>query len=187
MQNYPPGYPQQPGYPPQPGQGYPQQPGYPPSPGYPGAPQQPYGAYSQALQYGGFWRRLLAVFIDGIILGVVVQIINGIIAAASGGMINDGAGYLRGSVFELILGIIYFGYMWSQYGKSLGYMALGIRLVREDGAPVSFGLAAGRWALIWLSLQLCGIPALVSAFMIGLGQQKKGIHDYIVRTLVVQG
>ncbi|MBO0684391.1 MAG: RDD family protein [Candidatus Dormibacteraeota bacterium] len=135
----------------------------------------------------GFWRRLLAVIIDGIILGVVVQIINGIIAAASGGMINDGAGYTRGTLFELVLGILYFGYMWSQYGKTLGYMALGIRLVREDGAPVSFVLGAGRWVMIWLSFQLCVIPAIVSAFMIGFGQQKKAIHDYIVGTLVVHG
>lgn len=135
----------------------------------------------------GFWRRFAAYIIDAIIVGVATSIISGIIAAVSRGTLTDAGGYTRNGVIGLILGIAYFGYMWSQSGKTLGYMALGIRLVREDGAPISFLLAAGRYVLIWLSFAICVIPAIVSAFMIGFGQQKKAIHDYIVGTLVVHG
>jgi uncharacterized RDD family membrane protein YckC len=43
-----------------------------------------------------------------------------------------------------------------------------------------------RYLLIYLSFAICLIPAIISAFMIGLGQRKQGIHDLIVGTLVVR-
>jgi len=172
-----------------------------PPPSYQPGGGQPYGQVPSQPSWGdgvpagsattgelsGFWRRFFAYLIDGLILGVVVDIINGIIAVATGGSLNDTGGAIRGGIFILILGILYFGFMWSRSGKTLGYMALGIRLVREDGAPIGFSLAAGRYLLIWLSGALCLIPAIVSAFMIGFGAEKKAIHDHIVRTLVVRG
>ncbi len=86
----------------------------------------------------------------------------------------------------LVLGLLYFGYMWSLNGQTLGYMALGLRLVRADGQPVSFGLGLVRYLLIYLSFAICLVPAIISAFMIGLGQRKQGIHDLIVGTYVVR-
>ncbi|MDQ6880244.1 MAG: hypothetical protein M3082_21575 [Candidatus Dormibacteraeota bacterium] len=41
-----------------------------------------------------------------------------------------------------------------------------------------------RYFLIGLSFALCLIPAIVGAFMVGLGQRKQAIHDLIVDTLV---
>lgn len=184
--------------PPYPPQGPP--PGTPPPPpgGWqPQPPGQEPGGYGQATPYGGypplaatalsgFWRRFLAYLIDGILLGVVSGIVQSIIAAiihASG----DFSGIeLRTGLIELILGLAYFGYMWSRDGQSLGYMVMGIRLVRADGAPVTAGLAVLRFFMIYVSFALCLIPAVISAFMIGLGERKQGIHDLIAGTLVVR-
>ncbi len=51
---------------------------------------------------------------------------------------------------------------------------------------MSFGLGLVRYLLIYLSFALCLIPAIISAFMIGLGQRKQAIHDLIAGTLVVR-
>ena len=138
-------------------------------------------------QYGGFWRRLVAYIIDAIIVGIasgIVEAIIGAIVRASG---NDVTGTTwRGGLVTLVLGLIYFGYLWSRNGQTLGYMALGMRLVRADGQPVSFVLGALRYLLIYLSFALCLIPAIISAFMIGLGGRKQAIHDLICGTLVLR-
>ena len=42
-----------------------------------------------------------------------------------------------------------------------------------------------RYVVLYLSFVICLVPAIISAFMIGQGQQKQGIHDLAVGTLVV--
>jgi uncharacterized RDD family membrane protein YckC len=203
----PPGPPEgqpQPPQPPQPSQG-PQPPQQPPSGGWqPRPPDSGSGPYQQAPpqpswaggpaypgavaagQLSGFWRRFGAYIIDAIIVGIASSIIQAILNAIVRGSV-DNSYYARGGLISLVLGLIYFGYMWSQYnGQTLGYMALGVRLVRQDGGPISFGLAAGRYLVIYLSFLIDLIPAIISAFMIAFGSQKKAIQDYICGTLVVR-
>jgi len=146
-----------------------------------------YGAQVTS-QLGGFWRRLVAYIIDGFIVGVAAGIIDSIINAIIRASTSDVSGAtVRGGLVSLVLGLIYFGYLWSRNGQTVGYMALGLRLVRADGQPVSFALGAARYLLIYLSFAICLIPAIISAFMIGLGERKQGIHDLIAGTLVVRG
>ena len=138
------------------------------------------------MHLAGFWRRLVAYIIDVIVIAVISGIIESIIGGIIRASTTDVTGIsVRGGLITLIVGLLYFGYLWSRNGQSIGYMALGIRLIRTSGAPVSFGLALVRYLLIYLSFGLCAIPAIISAFMIGLGSQKQGIHDAIVGTLVV--
>lgn len=132
----------------------------------------------------GFWRRLVALIIDWIIVGIVTAIIsliiNAIIHATS-----SNSSYTGGGVGTVIW-IIYLTYMWSAQGRTLGYMVMGMRLVRNDGTPVGVGAALARAILFWLSFVLCLIPAIVSAFMVGLSESKKAIHDHIAGTAVIQ-
>jgi uncharacterized RDD family membrane protein YckC len=139
-----------------------------------------------AAELAGFWRRFGAYIIDAIIIAVASGIIQGIIGAIVGGITDTTNTTVRSGLVGLVLNLAYFGYLWSRNGQSLGYMALGIRLVRVDGAPISFGIAVVRALLVYLSFALCFIPAIISAFMIGLGRQKQAIHDVMVGTLVVR-
>lgn len=134
-------------------------------------------------ELAGFWRRFAAYLLDGILLAVVGGIVGGIIGAIVHSSTGIGIG---GGLVGLVIGVAYFGYFWSTSGQSVGYMALGIKLVRSDGAPVSFGIAALRYLAIYLSFLVCMIPALVSAFMVGMGKQKQALHDLVVGTLVVR-
>jgi uncharacterized RDD family membrane protein YckC len=156
----------------------------------PQSPATPFGpgyGVQATTQLAGFWRRFVAYIIDAVIVGIAAGIVERIIAAIVNGSAVDTTGVsVRGGLLSLVIGILYFGILWGRYGQTVGYMALGMRLVRADGGPVTFLLGAVRYFLIYLSFALCLIPAIISAFMIGLGGRKQAIHDLIVGTLVLR-
>ncbi len=153
----------------------------------PSAPSYTPGYSAQvATELAGFWRRLVAYVLDAIIIGVIGAVIGAIIGLITGNSDTTGT-TIRGGVIGLVIQLIYFGYFWSRPdGQSIGYMALGIRLIRVDGSRISPALAALRALLIYLSFALCLVPAIISAFMIGLGRQKQAIHDVMVGTVVLR-
>lgn len=164
---YPP-YPQQPaapGYPPQPG-AYPPPQGapYPPFPQQPGPyGQMPYAA-PQRPPLAGWWRRVGAVVLDGLMLSVapiVLGFIGAMVMASSRTCTADSYGIetcgpskggLGGGIALIALGYLIalvFGF-WSLHrmgktGQTLGKKAMGIAVLRErDGMPIGFGAAFGR-------------------------------------------
>jgi uncharacterized RDD family membrane protein YckC len=144
-----------------------------------------YGAQATT-QLAGFWRRFAAYIVDAIIFGIVAGIIEVIINAIVRVSAVDSGTTVRGGLVSLVVGLLYFGYFWSRSGQTLGYMLLGLRLVRTDGQPVTFLVGMLRYLLIYLSFVICLIPAIISAFMIGLSERKQGIHDLIIGTQVVR-
>ena len=93
--------------------------------------QQPYGQQAQygqpQLQYVGVGPRFLAVLIDTIILGVVAGILSAIFR-------NSG---LSGGITGLLT-LAYFIVMEATQGATLGKMALGLRVVKTDGSPITW-------------------------------------------------
>ena len=169
----------------------PGQPPYPPPYGPPpGQPAYAMGPAPQAYattQLAGFWRRLVAYLIDGIIVGVVSSVITSLINAGIHASFSDTTGYsTRSGLISLIIGLVYFGWLWGTRGQTLGYMALGMRVIRTDGSDISIGRAAVRYIALWVSAALCAIPLIISAFMVGLGQRKQAIHDLVADTVVVR-
>jgi uncharacterized RDD family membrane protein YckC len=155
----------------------------PPPPGYPGAAEPQ--AYATT-QLAGFWRRLAAYIIDaivvGIVTGVIVAVINGIVQST----VDTQTYSSRSGFVGLIIGLAYFGWLWGTRGQTLGYMALSTRVTRSDGSPITVGRALIRYLALYVSGLLCGIPLIISAFMIALSQRKQGIHDLIADTVVVR-
>jgi uncharacterized RDD family membrane protein YckC len=89
--------------------------------------QQEIPAQAQ-IQYVGVGPRFLAILIDSIIIGVVGAIL-GVIFRNSPG--------LSGGVTGL-LALAYFIVLEATQGATLGKMALGLRVTRTDGAPISW-------------------------------------------------
>jgi uncharacterized RDD family membrane protein YckC len=196
--SYPPG----PGNPyeqPQPGQqpyGYPQQPGYPGAqqPGYPGAEQPGYGypaapPYDPNAAYGyggydpnagqpqlsGWWRRVGASIIDGLIAGIPARIL---LFAGSGNGAIVGISYL----LELVI-ILFLMYQKGSTGQSVGYRVTGIRLARlSDGQNTGGGLAIGRYLLHTLDALACMIGFLWPLW----DEKNQTFADKIVSTVVVR-
>jgi uncharacterized RDD family membrane protein YckC len=151
-------------------------------------------------ELSGFWRRLVALIIDQIVVGVVGGIIGFLVVLPFGGFTFNNNSFQTGSglwvgLIVFVFGLLYYGYLWSSRGQTLGYMALGMRLVRTGGGSVGFGRSVGRAAAMLITLGSgpfsflswgLWIVALVSAFMVGLSARKMAIHDHIVDTQVVR-
>lgn len=142
--------------------------------------QSVYGEVN-ATQAAGFWRRFAAYIVDSILISVIGGVIGGIIA----GIVHSSNTQVFTVLVSLMFGLVYFGQFWSRDGQSLGYRLLRIRLVRANGERVSFGFGMVRFLLIYMSIALFLVPAIISACMIAVSGRKQAIHDTILGTLVV--
>lgn len=119
----------------------------------------------------GFGRRLLALLVDSILLGVVSTVLLVVLGDVAGQGLNIGlaAGY-------------FIGLEGSPSGQTLGKRALGIRVVDlATGGPVGPGRAAIRY-----------VGRLVSGVVFALGylwmlwdDQKQTWHDKMATTVVI--
>jgi uncharacterized RDD family membrane protein YckC len=148
--------------------------------------------------HAGFWKRFAASTIDGLLVGVAMLIVLVIGAAVLGvGMSTIASDVASGTIgVFLIVGIylvpialqaVYFTWMHaSSQQATLGKRAVTVKVVRSDGRRISTGRSLARFcAYFFMHLFSCGITSLASAFMIGLGQRKQGLHDLVADTLVV--
>ncbi len=129
--------------------------------------------------YAGFWVRFGAYFIDSILLqifGALIGFIVGFIASGS----QAAPGIAMG--LAILLGLSYEIYFIGKYGATPGKMALKLRVIRADGSPVGFGLAAGRY----FSKILSAMILLIGFIMAGFDEQKRALHDRICETRVIR-
>lgn len=126
--------------------------------------------------YAGFWIRVIAIFIDGIIIGIPILIVTAL------------SDYFKGDMefipmLLLVFGIVlYFAVLdSSQYQGTLGKLAVGIKIVDRDGNRISFGRAIGRFFSRILSQSFLYIGYIMVAF----DSRKQGLHDKIAGTFVI--
>jgi uncharacterized RDD family membrane protein YckC len=137
---------------------------------------------SAQVAYGGFWIRLVAYIIDAILLSIAV----GVVGAVAGidffdpdfETYNASANFL-----SLLAGWLYFALLESsERGATVGKMAMGLRVVTDQGQRLSFLNATGRYfAKIVSALILC-----IGFIMIAFTDRKRGLHDMIAGTLVIK-
>ena len=162
---------------------------------------QPLGAIrtpgARPVRYGGFWLRFVARILDSIIVGIASAIIRIPLALPflTGGLrVGENESGLPvalpaifaiaglGFLIQLALGLGYEMYFLSTRGATPGKMALGLKVVRNDGGPISLGLAAGRYFATFLSSLTLLIGYIIAAF----DDQKRSLHDRICGTLVIR-
>ena len=136
-------------------------------------------------ELAGFWRRLGALIVDLVLIGVSSGVISFIITVP-GGMDVTARNNVTALV-QVVVTVVYLGYLWSSRGASIGYMAFGIRVVKSNGGPLTLGTAVVRALALVASLYLCLVPALISALMVGFGGRQQAIHDLLTDTHVVRG
>jgi len=127
--------------------------------------------------YAGFWRRVAAAILDGLIVGAVT-------APFSIGMSSGNRYSATASSISTVVSWLYSALMESSAKQAtLGKMALGIRVTDLDGNRITFGKATGRYFAKILSALILGIGFLMVAFT----ERKQGLHDMLAGTLVVRG
>lgn len=174
-----------------------------PPAGTPGGPIIHGGTY----ELSGWWRRVGATLIDGLILMVPFIPLMLIVFAMFGLSLTgdsdaaSGAGLFATFIAFFVLiclyavvALIYAPYFMSKWdGATPGKRAVGIRVVRAEGLPMTFGYAAYREVVI--KQLLFGIA---NAFTFGLASladylwplwdsEQRALHDIIVNTRVVRG
>jgi uncharacterized RDD family membrane protein YckC len=126
-----------------------------------GAPMTP-GYGPAGMPYADFGKRFLALLIDVVIVTVA------------------GFSFRRG----LGGSVVGFLYNWLMVafndGRTLGKMALGIRVARPDGSSVDLGTAAARAAMALVSGLALGIGYLWAAW----DPERRTWHDMVANTRV---
>ncbi|WP_017652022.1 protein kinase domain-containing protein [Fortiea contorta] len=135
-------------------------------------------------EYAGFWTRVLAAFIDGIILYIVVALIGFVFGFIYAAVLQTAQG-VEGiaAILGVIIGWLYYALMESsEQQATLGKQALGIIVTDIDGKKISFGRATGRHVAKWISAIILLIGYISAAFT----EKKQALHDMIAGTLVIK-
>ncbi|MDP9740741.1 UNVERIFIED_ORG: putative RDD family membrane protein YckC [Bacillus sp. B2I3] len=123
----------------------------------------------------GFWKRLFAGVLDGIIVSAPLAIIFGVI---TGDWENENFSTLFNFLYRVIVPILWYGY-------TVGKRIMGIRIVRMDGKKLGIGTILLRYLVAALVYAITlGIGFIVSAFMVGIRKDHRSIHDFIAGTYV---
>jgi uncharacterized RDD family membrane protein YckC len=128
--------------------------------------------------------RMLSLIID-MAVQVILLIIGLLVIAGFAGSVDDAA---AGAIFAVFIASVIVGYPVTfetlTRGRTLGKMALGLRVVREDGGPIRFrhAFVRGLTAVIeiWLT---SGAIALVVSLASSKG---KRLGDFLAGTVVVR-
>lgn len=135
-------------------------------------------------RYGGFWIRAGAKIIDGIILYVVAQGVALLVGLVAGSSQDPQAAGVLAIVlvgFNLLISMAYQAGFLGRYGATPGKMACGLKVIRSDGSPVTYGRGAGRYLAEIVSAMILYIGYIMAAF----DDEKRTLHDRICDTRVV--
>jgi len=154
------------------------------------APAAP--ATGQATEYAGFGWRFLAVFLDGILVTVVSNLLALVLGVfiGIGGMaagVNEDAVSLLAGLFGAAVGL---GIAWcyeafmvsSSYQGTLGKMAVGIVVTDMQGRRISFLRATGRHFGKIISSLILMAGYLMQPFT----EKRQALHDMMAGCLVLR-
>ena len=142
----------------------------------------------------GFFSRFEAFIIDLVILSLVQLIgsafiqaflrffrLTSLAAYFITVLENSFINFAGGAILITLLVIGYYAFFWSLVGFTPGKAILGLKVVRKNGAKVSFGRAILRFFAYWIS----AIPLFLGFFWVLWDPNRQGWHDKIAGTQVL--
>jgi uncharacterized RDD family membrane protein YckC len=174
----------------------------PPPPGAFGAPAHAGPPVTGRYELASWWSRVGATLVDGLIIGVGALLILalfgsifsvGFFDSDETGVVALVVGLMLSFVAISIVALLYAPLMMDRTnGKTLGRMAMGIRVVRANGQPMTFG-----WALlreVAVKALLFGFAGSITFGLANLADvlwplwddEHRALHDFVVDTRVVR-
>jgi uncharacterized RDD family membrane protein YckC len=158
------------------------------------------------LPYGGFWERVGAYLIDGLILGIPFGIVMVALIVMFGGfgvMLRRVAGqpqpdpravmamiapifmlfFIWMAVFLILQWLYFAGMESSPRQATIGKSIMSLRVTNYDGQRISFGHATGRFFAKIVSGM---VPLAIGYIMAAFTARKQALHDLIAGTLVLR-
>lgn len=176
----------------------------PPPPPPPGGQPYAYGGGYQAAPTGAvdelgrplaaWWKRLLAILLDSLILAIPTGILGAIIGLSAidtdpitDDITIDGAALALSTLLGLVLTLAYFGILeGGPRGQTVGKMALGIRVRDVAGdAPIGVGRAVLRRFVYQLLWYVAVIPGLLNVLWPLWDRKRQAWHDKVANSVVV--
>jgi uncharacterized RDD family membrane protein YckC len=136
----------------------------------------------------GFWRRLVAAFLDWLLVGIVAAAIGdlfGVEAPSPPSADSDGFNFqLAGTGPFILVELAYFTYFHAtSAGQSIGNKILGIRVLdAETGRSLPYARAFVRA----LMSNLSALPCFLGFFWMLWEPRKRTWHDIVADSLVVR-
>ena len=152
-------------------------------------------AEADALAPAGFWARLGAYLVDGLMMYGVFLLVAAVVARPLGWKDPDLQSFKKLSDLEpylvmlcqqvlvrYLLQMLYEVPMTVRYGATLGKMLVGAQVMMMDGSPLGWRAALGRFLGKLVSETVCYIGYLMAAFR----ADKRALHDLMAGTRVVR-
>ena len=144
-----------------------------------------------APRFAGFWVRLLAKFIDGLLLyGIALLVERAVVGTVFNGVFPASRDWE--AIFHLMVwtapintlfAVAYTVYFMARHEATPGKRMLGLRVVRADGGRVGMARVVGRYFAETLSTIIFFTGYVMAAFDV----EKRSLHDYLCDTRVVFG
>ena len=134
-----------------------------------------------ALRYAGFWVRFAAKLLDFVVLVAVWFVLMGCLGVLMRYTMNIVL-IMFIPFMPVAIFVLYEALLIGRFGATLGKMACGLRVVRPDGARITYGRSFARCFAKWLSYLTFYIGFIIAAF----DGQKRALHDHICSTRVVR-
>jgi len=123
------------------------------------------------MKYGGFWVRVVAALIDGLLLSLLFAVL------------NFGSDQQLSGLFTGVVGWLYYAGMESSTRQAtLGKSVFGLVVTSTQGQRITFLRATGRYFAKILS----ALILFIGFIMIAFDPRKQGLHDKLADTLVIQ-
>ncbi len=135
------------------------------------------------IAFAGFWLRFLAVFFDGVIMGIVNFSIVFVLALGLGQAISGATIHpIISAVLGMLLYWTYFIYFTNKQQATIGKKLLGLRVVAEDGSRLPLGKIIFRETFGKI---LCLITLYIGYLMVAFTAKKQGLHDKVAGSVVI--
>lgn len=139
-------------------------------------------------RFAGFWIRVVAALIDGIIMSVAGSIAGVLLSM----LMFAGIRPYDDTFFPFVIVsyVVQTGIVWAynilmihHKGATIGKMALGLKVVSADGGRAALGKIVLRETI---GKFVSGITLCIGFMMVGWTKKKQGLHDMIAGTVVVR-
>lgn len=127
----------------------------------------------------GFWVRTVAWLVDWMILLGVDAAVGSLLRVVASRPEPDSIGAM---LLPMLTGFAYFGYFFSTTGRTPGKRLLNLRVVRQDARPLDWKTGTLRY----LGYLVSGWTFFLGYLLVALDPQRRGLHDLIAKTTVVQ-
>lgn len=137
----------------------------------------------QYVVFAGFWVRFWAYLLDLLVVGslnriIVIPVLRWMdIPTHSSSMISISA------IATAFIMYVYFIIMTKQFGQTLGKMVFGLRVINHDEQKLTWGTVIFRELI---GKFICETVFFLGFIVAGFSAKKKGWHDWIADTVVIQ-